>query len=228
MEGTIARLVADPYPPYQFEEEGKIRGVDQETIEEAFRLQGVRVQTVLLPWKECLRRLDQGGADGIFQIAPSEERRKLYLFSEILRTERTLLFARSGTRLTLRGGADLGERLAGRTLGVLEGYSYGPAVDGLAQPVNLVKLGSQEALLRALRDGKADLVLMDAGVASYLAGKTGVAGIEPVEGFTVERPLHVAFAMHRRDLAGLFNEGLREVKARALDRHIFDRYGGRP
>lgn len=224
MKRNIACLVADPYPPYQFEEEGRIRGIDQETIQEAFMLRGIQIRTVLLPWSECLRWMDQGKADGIFQIAPNEERRKLFLFSEELRTERMSLFGRSGSVEKIQSGTDIRQNLAGHTVGVLEGYSYGPGIDDLTGFVKL-KFNDQEALLRALLDGKADLVLMDAGVALSLAGKMGVSGIEQVEGYTIERPLHVAFQKRHHQLAELFNTGLKEVKARAIDRRIFEGYG---
>ncbi len=220
--GRVIRLVADPYPPYQFEEGGRIRGIDQETIQEAFRLQGIEALTVLMPWKECLLWMDQKKADGIFQIVPSEERRKLFHFSEKLRAERTTLFARSAHGMRVPEGADIKDQLAGRTLGVLDGYSYGPAVDGL--PGKLTR-ENQEALLLALTSGEADLVLMDAGVASYLTPKMGIQGIVQVPGYAIERPLHVAFQAHHRRLAKLFNAGLREVKARAIDRRIFEAYG---
>ena len=224
--GRSIQLVADPYPPYQFEEGGRIRGIDQETIQEAFRLRGIEAHTVLLPWKECLQRMDQGKADGIFQIAPSADRRKVFLFSERLRTERTMLFARRGVTPLVGDNAEIGRLLAGRRLGVLDGYSYGPAIDDLEGSAKL-SFGSQEELLLALMDGNVNLALMDAGVAFYLAGKMGFEGIEQVEGYTTERPLHVAFQKRHRGLAGLFNKGLQDVKAQAMDRRIFESYGVR-
>jgi polar amino acid transport system substrate-binding protein len=227
LERMVARLVADPYPPYQFEDDGRIRGIDQEIIQEAFALQGIHTSTVLLPWKECLQWMDQGKADGIFQMAPSEERKKIFLFSEKLRTEQTILFARSGGAVKIQGGRDIRQRLAGRTLGVLEGYSYGPDIDDFSESMKL-KAGSQEALLAALAGGKADLVLIDAGVALYLAGKMGVTGIEQVEGYAIERPLHVAFLKRHHQLADLFNTGLQRVKTLAIDQRIFEDYGVRP
>jgi polar amino acid transport system substrate-binding protein len=224
MKSNFARLVADPYPPYQFEEAGRIRGIDQETIQEAFMLRGVQISTTLLPWVECLRWMDQDKADGIFQIAPNEERRKLFLFSEKMRTERMSLFAKRGVREKISRDTDIEQNLAGHIVGILEGYSYGPGINALTELVKL-KFTNQEALLTALLDGKADLVLMDAGVALYLAGKMGGLSIEQVEGYTIERPLHVAFQKRHHQLAELFNAGLKDVKAQAIDRRIFEGYG---
>jgi len=200
-----------------------IRGIDQETIYKAFILRGIQTRTVLLPWQECLQWMDQEKADGVFQITPSEEREKLFLFSEKLRTERMSLFGRSSTLGKIQGGTDIRKKLAGRTVGVLEGYSYGPGIDDLVEAVTM-KLDSQKNLFMALVDGQVDLVLMDSGVALCLAGEMSVSGIEQVGGYAIERPLHVAFQKRHQQLARLFNSGLHELKERALDKNIFKSY----
>jgi polar amino acid transport system substrate-binding protein len=222
MDRRTVELVADPYPPYQFEDGGRIKGIDQETIREAFAVHEIQVGTVLLPWGECLQRMAERKADGIFQIARSPERQEFYLFSELLRTERTVLFARKGSQVRLQNGSVLREQLEGRTVGVLDGYSYNAEIEHLPEPVK-VRVPNQETLLRALASGRVDLILMDNGVAAYLAGRLGVEGMEQV-GYAIARELHVAFQKQHRDLANLFNAGLREIRARKIDRRICENY----
>ncbi len=217
------RLVADPYPPYQYEQDGRVRGADHEIIVQAFRACGLAARTSLLPWKQCLESLQEKRADGIYQILPNPERRKLYLFSGVLREERTLLFRRAGGPA---GSFDpaAGDPFRGRLLGVLGGYSYGPAVDRLSESQKAERAG-QEQLLRALLAGEVDLILMDAGVAAYLARKLGIQGIEQVPAYQINRPLHVAFQRDRAGLARLFDSGLEAVRQKGVYRRVLESYG---
>ncbi len=228
------RLVADPYPPYQYEEGGEVKGVDQEVIREAFRVHGLEAETRLLPWRECLEWMERGRADGIFQIAPNPQRREQWLFSALLRTETTVLFRRRGSGAELRGagpeGADAargGGAAPGLRLGVLEGYSYDPFIDGLKEPAR-VACKSQEHLLQALAEGQVDLALMDAGVAAWLMRERKLEGIERAGDYRIARPLHVAFQKDRRETARLFDSGLAAVRARGLAGRIWARYGLQP
>ncbi len=223
-KARTVRLVADPYPPYQFEEKGRVRGIDQDTIAEALEARGLRAVTALLPWSECLQRMQEGKADGIFQIAPTPEREKQFLFSALLRVERTMLLQRRAGPLVLRDPAKLQEELRGHTLGILAGYSYDAGIEAL--PASLkTELASQEALVQALAEGRVDAILMDPVVADYLAGKLGLQPMEKIEGYELQRPLHVAFRQGEGQLVRLFNAGLEEIRKRGLDRRILQRYG---
>jgi polar amino acid transport system substrate-binding protein len=217
------RLVADPYPPYQFEEKGKVRGIDQDTIGEALRARGLRASTTLLPWNQCLQWMQDGKADGIFQIAPNPEREKQFLFSTQLRVERTVLLQSGAGSLAVRDPARIEEELRGRTLGILAGYSYDAGIDALPASLKM-ELASQEALVRALAEGRVDAILMDQGVADYLTRKLGLQPMERIKSYELRRPLHVAFQRGEEEIARLFNAGLEEIRKRGRDLRIFQRY----
>jgi len=218
------RMVADPYPPYQYEEEGRIRGVDQEIVTEAFRVHGIAVETRLLPWKQCLAWLDSGEVDGVFQILPSPEREKLYLFSDLLRSERTVVYQRAGGTRAQPAGGGGPDPFRGRRLGILEGYSYGPEVDRRPQSQKTEYRSPQE-LLQALGAGEIELILMDAGLATHLARALGLQGIEQVPGYEITRPLHAAFRRDGADLVDLFNSGLAAVRQQGIYDRILSAYG---
>jgi polar amino acid transport system substrate-binding protein len=93
----VVRLVADPYPPYQFEERGLVKGSDYEIVTRALALSGVRTIIKLLPWDACLDAMRCGEAGAIFQITPTPEREHEFLFSKPFRTARTLFFKRADT-----------------------------------------------------------------------------------------------------------------------------------
>lgn len=224
MSAQSITLVADPYPPYQYQEGGAIKGIDADLIAFAFQAIGYDVQVRLLPWEECLRQLDAGKADGIFQITCTPEREKRYIFSDLLKTAETAFFALSNQVIQLSETVDLREQLESLTLGVLSGYSYDPAIDSL-DPTTKMEVDDQEDLLLGLKEKRFDLAVMDVGVAAFLADKLGISGIKRVEGFAVTRKLFVALRPERKDLVRPFNAQLEKLKEQGTFERIAARYG---
>jgi polar amino acid transport system substrate-binding protein len=217
------QLVADPFPPYQYVESGAIRGVDHDIIAAAFGEHGIDMMTRLLPWDECIQLLKKEKADGIFQIAPTPERVKAYIFSKPLRAARTVIYKRAKDQIRFTMNIDFSEQLKNYRLGVVKGYSYHPLIDSLGENSKM-EVDSQEALLTGLRRGKFDLAVIDWGVARYLANNMGIRDIGRAEGYEITRQLHVAFQRNRDHIADRFNSGLDRVKEKGIYDRIFERY----
>ena len=218
------KLVADPYPPYQFEENGRIIGVDHDVITESLKTHGIAAETSLYGWDECMARMSNGEAEGIFQITETPERTGRFLFSDRLRTARTLFFKRAGSVIDLNGTGDLVSQLSNQRVGVLSGYSYNPAIDSLSDSCK-VERGSSEDLLKGLLQNEFSLALMDYGVAVYLMTRLHMKGIASVQGYEIPRALHAAFQKDLVELAKLFNAGLRAIRESGVYGEIFRRYG---
>lgn len=221
---SLIKLVADPYPPYQFEKEGRVTGMDHDIIFEAFKAHGVEARTTLHHWDECLALMDALKADGIFQITRTGEREKRFVFSGRLRTARTLFYKRTESSISLDGVTGLADQLSGETVGVLAGYSYNKTVDRLERELKVEKTSSEDLLLGLAR-GEFSLALMDQGVAAFLMKMAGVDGVEPVAGFDIPRPLYVAFRKDLSEPARLFNSGLEEIRKNGVYDTVIRRYG---
>lgn len=217
-------LVADPYPPYQYEENNTVRGIDHDVIAAAFREHNMETQTRLSPWEVCIQLMEMKKADGIFQITPTPERERMFLFSQPLRTARTVFFRKTGAPVRFHKEVEMLPQLKKYKLGVLAGYSYNPIIDSLREPVK-TEVKSQEMLLGGLLRGEFDLAMMDLGVASYLMERMRIDGIERVEGYQITRRLHVAFQRDLGELVTLFNAGLKRSKQKGLYNKIFEDYG---
>jgi ABC-type amino acid transport substrate-binding protein len=202
------RLVADPYPPYQWADGGTLVGLDHDLVVAAFAAAGRRAETRLLPWTACLAAMRDGSADAIFQITPTSERATWLAFSRPFRSARTLLYVPSGTP---RARSAAGPHAIDRSwrLAVLEGFRYGGAID---EHPRKVERSTDVQLLAALRAEEADAAVLDAGVAEHLLD--GDDDIAAMPGFVVDRPLHLAA---RRDVAGVieaFEAGLDSIRGR--------------
>jgi len=222
----LIKLVADPYPPYQYWEGNEVKGVDHDLIVIALRGLGYGVEVELLPWEECLRRVEEGDAHGIFQITKTPERERKFVFpGEPLRVANTVLVVNPGATVRITPGTELGAQLRPYKVGVLSGYSYGPLLDDLPSPIK-VPVGSQEELFLRLLKGELYLAAMDLGVARYLARKHGLSGLKTVEGLQVDRELFVAFkADVDPGFVESFNAQLHALKEQGEFEKIKARYG---
>jgi polar amino acid transport system substrate-binding protein len=221
------RLVADPYPPYQFEENGRIRGVDNDIIKESFSVHDIEIETGLYGWDRCMEMMEAGNADGIFQITSTPERERQFLFSHQLRTACTLFFRRKRFPIELDSAVDLGSQLHNVKVGVLSGYSYGAAVDSIGDEQK-VSAESGESLVFGLQRGEFALALMDQGVAACLMARLRIDTIEITPGFSIQRKLYVAFRKELFDLVRFFNSGLKTIREKGVYDDVFRRYGLQP
>ena len=218
------RLVADPYPPYQYEEGGSVRGVDHDIIKEAFKVRGIRTETALYSWDGCIAQMEEEKADGIFQITRTPQRVRRFIFSHQLRTAATLFFKKKGLCIALDGSSEPVFFLQDHKIGVLSGYSYDPVIDDLSGEQKVEKRSS-ESLLYGLSAGEFDLALMDIGVATCLMRNLRIEGLDSVPGYEITRQLYVAFRKDLMELAVLFDSGLREIKENGVYDGIFRKYG---
>jgi len=217
------KLVADPYPPYQYEEEGKVKGVDVEAITYVLKELGYEVQVDLLPWEECLHWMDNGRADGIFQLVRTPEREGHCIFSTLLRTAETVFLALNDQVLQINETIDLRKQLRPFRLGLLSGYSYDPIIDALDSRMK-VEVPRQQELILGIKEKRFDLAIMDLGVANFLISKIGISGVKRVKDYTLARDLYVAFHSKHKELVSRFNKQLERFKAQGYYDKIMQCY----
>ncbi|HLG57868.1 MAG TPA: transporter substrate-binding domain-containing protein [Vicinamibacterales bacterium] len=221
---SVARLVADPYPPYQFEVGGVVVGCDYELVSEALAEGGLPSTIRLLPWDVCISELRAGAADAVFQIARTPERELEFLFSAPLRTERTLIYGHPPALEGLANFQGLEEVTRTNPLGVLRGFSYNPFVDRL-RPQARVEADSQEELVRRLAEGTLQLALLDSSVAQRLLDRADARGVELVPGIEITRRLHLAVRRTSPGVLEAFKAGFAVLRTSGREGEILQHYG---
>jgi polar amino acid transport system substrate-binding protein len=223
VDRKIIQLVADPYFPFQYNEGAIIRGIDHDVINAAFREHGIETHTRLLPWSECIRTMEAGIVDGLFQIQPTTERIQRFLFSATLRTARTVFLGNSNNVIDLSNMQTEAAVLDKYTLATVKGYSYDVAIDELSGS-NRVFVADQEELLIGLAQGDFDLALMDWAVAVLLCRKLEIESVDKIPGFDYQRQLHVAFQKELGEIVSLFNSGMEKLEKAGGRRRIYEQY----
>ncbi|MHC6227763.1 substrate-binding periplasmic protein [Pseudomonas sp. X10] len=219
------RIVSDDWAPYIYQENGQPRGIDYEVTNEVFKRLGVEVEWQLLPWKRCLAMLEQGLADGVLDIFQTEPRRFLMYYPEepLSAVEFVLFQAKARPHVVERL-----EDLAGLTVGISSGYSYGSAF--LESPLFRREAApTQEANFGKLQLGRIDLLITDRRVGRYLRQRLGLEeAVDELPLVISRQPQYLGLRRKpgREELARRFSIELRRFKQEPAYAALVARYVG--
>jgi polar amino acid transport system substrate-binding protein len=213
--GEPLRLVTLQYPPYEFEEQGEVKGIAVEIVEEAFRRMQQPIRIELLPWAKALKQVKNGKADAVFTAFKTQEREKFADYSrEILINQTVSLFVRKDSKVIFDG--DL-EKLGRYKFGVVQNISYGKIFDdavrnGYIQPIDVAETGQMN--MQRLMEGRFDILISNRYGAFYILKK--LDKLDRVKELTPAMesvPSYIAFTK-KKDLVPVrntFDSTLREM-----------------
>jgi polar amino acid transport system substrate-binding protein len=135
-KATTLELVTLQYPPYQYEENGQIKGMVVEIVKEVFRRMQQPVNIRLMPWARSIKMIETGTADAIFTTYKTAEREVFADYSKVVLMPQTVaLFVLKDADIKFDG--DL-QKLASYSFGVVNKVSYGDVFDNAVKN-NLIK-----------------------------------------------------------------------------------------
>jgi ABC-type amino acid transport/signal transduction systems, periplasmic component/domain len=153
-------------PPYMYDKGGSPAGLYPELFREAFNRMGEAATFVALPWKRALDDCDTGksGVGGIYQNA---DRLSKYDYSAPYYEEHIAVYTLKSSGFIYTSIKDL----YGKTVGVLQGWSYGDDFDNAVtagkikkeevtgDSVNITKLSNKrvDAILSIVESGDAEV-----------------------------------------------------------------------
>ncbi|MFN8850823.1 MAG: substrate-binding periplasmic protein [Inhella sp.] len=186
------------YPPFVNPPDHPLgEGMDVELAREALRRAGYGMRVELVPWRRVLLLLRHGQGDFTTTISRREDRSDYLHWSPAYRLGANYrLYGRSGAPLEIHALSDL----AGRRIGVIEGFHYPPVL--LRQPGSVMvpgrDIGSLVAMLMAERT---DVMLVTAIAGAWEIRQRGLDARvqrQPYE-YTSDSPNYLAFAKARVD-----------------------------
>jgi polar amino acid transport system substrate-binding protein len=212
-QASVLRLVSTAWPPFT-NPPGQPRFA-LDLVEAALGRTGRRTQTTFVEAPRYTPSLLSGEFDGSAAAWKDAERERLYLFSQPYLENRLILVARRGTEVSAGG---LGA-LSGKRVAVVEGYSYGDAID--LSGATLVRSRGEEDSLTLLLNGKADYTLMDELVVQYIVdnypneARTRLSlGTKPL----LTRPLYFVVKRTRPDAEAIINAFNAQLREMIVDR----------
>ncbi len=126
--GKIVIAVDGGNPPFMYRNNNKADGIYPALIHAIFKRMGKQVEVKAYPWKRVLKMGGEGEC-GIGGIYKTQERLKIFDYSEPLYTETVLVYVRQNKAFEFNSLSDL----TGKTIGVMRGWSYGDAFDRFRQ-----------------------------------------------------------------------------------------------
>ena len=160
VSASTLKLVTLQYPPYEFEENGEIKGIAVEIIREAFSRMNQPITISLHPWATALGQIENGEADAVFTAFKAPEREEFADYSkEVLITQTISLFVKRKSNITFDG--DL-KKVNQYAFGVVSNISYGSNFDDAVKngiTTKWVKSDSAEVNMQRLLEGHFDILV---------------------------------------------------------------------
>jgi ABC-type amino acid transport substrate-binding protein len=191
---TELHLVSTPWPPFT-NQAGQPRFA-LDLVEAAFGRIDVTSTTAIVPAVQFTASLLGGAFDGSAAAWKDPERERTLLFSEPYLENRLILVGRRASDVS----ATTLSALTGKRIAIVQGYSYGDAVDNGGP--TFVRTAKEEDCLAQLLQGAVDYTLIDELVVRYITGnypKEAQSRLAVGKTPLVIRPLYLAL---RRDLPG--------------------------
>jgi polar amino acid transport system substrate-binding protein len=188
------RLVSTAWPPFT-NAPGQPRFA-LDLVEEALGRFGMKANTTIVGAPEFTTALLGGQYDGSAAAWKDPDRERALIFSQPYLENRLVLVGRRGADVSAKTLSEL----TGKRVAIVDGYSYGGAVD-LGGPV-FVRSRSEEDSLSQLLKGAVDYTLMDDLVVQYILNnypKESEARLQIGSTPLVRRDLYLAIRRTRSD-----------------------------
>lgn len=214
----------EEYPPYNFVENGKKTGIDTEIVYAVLKEIGVEPDHEGVPWNRVVTMLDQNQTDIGFQFIGSAERMEKYHLVGPHRIGHTVFAAPIDSSVTY----DTLEDLKGKTIGLVQGFTYSKSFDGATFLSKDLSATNNEILVKKLAAKRYDLIIGDFDTLNFLAIRNHLsAQIRFLPKTHEDVPRYIAFPKERGDKAERFRQGLEAVKARGEIDAILKRWADR-
>jgi ABC-type amino acid transport substrate-binding protein len=185
------------WPPYITESPDK--GTAEALVCEALNRAGWDCSVELDDWQSVLRRSDEGDIDGIAAAWRTPEREQFLMFSNAYLTNRIVPVVSEGSDIDIKDINDL----AGYRVAMNSAYAYGSEIEAYTKSFEVVTVEGTGATITALRDGRADIALIDELVAKDLFGDA--TDIEVKDTVLTYRELHFAVSREHPQAAEIID-----------------------
>ncbi|BBB67679.1 hypothetical protein UNDYM_3426 [Undibacterium sp. YM2] len=168
------KLASLSYPPYEYIEQGEVKGIAVDIIKEAFRLMGHQVSINIYPMRRSLEMVKNGEADGIFTVFKTPEREKYIIYSNEAVLQLTIsLWTRNDSNINFDGEL---ARLAPYRFGAVRGISYGSRFDEFIKSgvLNVELASDQTSAIRMALAQRFDILISNHAGAIHEMKKMGL------------------------------------------------------
>ncbi|MFE8070499.1 transporter substrate-binding domain-containing protein [Marinobacteraceae bacterium S3BR75-40.1] len=222
----------EPWPPYQYIDNGRLTGLDIELLEAIAKEAGCALHFVRQPWARALHDLKAGTLDVASGASRNSERETFAYFSNEYRKENMVLFVKASQVKdhAIKDVEDLA-RMSDFRLGITRNYFYGEAFEKVVKEGTFAGQLSMVTRTRQnfekLRLGRIDGLLADLFVGAYLARELELQNQVAVYPLVVHSDsIHLMFSKAGVDPATVarMNRALKTIRENGTYQRIVERY----
>lgn len=224
---AMYRLVTLEYPPYEYSENGQIKGIAVEILKETFKIMGHEVNIEIWPWARSIEMVKNGEADGIFTFFKSSEREGFVHFSkEMIVNQKISLWVKKGSKIEFNG--DLSS-LHKFSFGVVRKTSYGDKFDNAVKDgtLKVYEAYTIEECIKQLVNNRIDIWVSNNDGALFELKKYGLnSDVKKLMPPIQDTPSYVAFSKKRNHevLRNDFDKALAKLKKSGKYDEIMKKY----
>lgn len=214
------RVMVGTWPPFQFMEKEKSRGMAIEYVKTVLNNIGLEVEFVPISWADALKSITKlEKVDLLPTIAHSAEREKLVAFTQPYLSFPRVIFARSeDASITSL------EDLHGRTVAVEENFITQKLLAKDHPQIKLLVVSSTKDALEAVSFGKADAFVSNLAVGSYLIAEQGLLNLKVVAPTSYKNDIqHMGVRKDWPELASILDKAL-DALPEKIKREIRDHW----
>lgn len=222
------KVVSLQLPPMHYEEEGIIKGIAVDIVNEVFARMEQPITLRLYPFARSLNMIEDADADAIFAIVKTPEREQFLNYpDEVLINQTAILFARKDAQIHFDG--DL-RTLSGYRFGILRAATYGKQWEeatstGIISKIDKVNSYPQNIL--KLASNRVDIVIGPRLSMLYAMKKLGYQNVAQELSPHIEVvPTYLAFSKTRvaPETIKLFERTLKALKEDGTYEKIVNSY----
>ena len=224
-DNRVLYASSDNWPPFFMEDEGKISGIGYDILTEVARRTGDTIHISRLPNKRALKLFDEGMIDIIvIDAALWNDPKNIpgMTFSDDLMSVNEYVYFNAEHVISMKTPADL----AGKTVGILNGYSY-PLFEEAFRTgqVKKVEAYREQSLLEMLRHQRVDAIFMDSVAFDFNTRRFAYDQALFKRGTQLsEAALGIKVRRGKADILPRFNKAIAQMKADGTISRIVRQY----
>lgn len=217
-EATLLFLGNHNLPPMVYIENGTPKGLVVDIVYALEEKMGKDIEIEAMNWSEAQAIVAQGEADALIQINETEERKKIFDFSEPLLESEFSIFTLTDTT-GISGIADI----SGLRVGV-EDKGFPSVVLQTNPLINLVSAPSLQAAFEMLKERNVDVVIADKRVGAYILANQKINDVRIVGEPIAKLNSSIAVKKGNTELLAEINKGISEIKEDGTYQKILDKW----
>lgn len=226
---TPLRIVTIDYPPYQYQEDGDVKGIAADIVKQIFTQLERPFDIKFYPFPRAIKAIEDGKADIIFTFYHKAEREAFALYSKEPLVEQTIsLFVHADSSIEFDGDLTM---LSENTFGLVR-FSYGRVFDGAVKSgviTHIEYVSEMRVNMDAFMLKRFEILPSDRWVALYYYAQAKAerpVKIRELEPAVQSFPAYIGFskANNLESLRDEVDTTLREMKSDGTYQQILDTY----